>query len=128
MLDSEKYLKKLEKLRRQVFDEAFCSDALKSFVKEFDNIVVMGKGAYSKKIVKQFELNKIEFEGFAVSQKEQEEEWFFGKPVWKLSQLPFDREQTGVVIAINPVRWDDILKSLEKADIKHYICPFLLEI
>lgn len=125
---SKKYCQKLEGLRQQVSDYTFCSDAVKSFIGTYDNIIVMGKGRYSEKIVKQFKANGIDFKGFAVSNKVEGEDWFKGKPVWNLSELPFSRKEVGVIVAINPINWDDILRSLDKAGIKHYICPFFLEI
>lgn len=123
----EECIQKLNLLRQQTFDYTFCSSAVKSFVEEYDYIIVMGKGLYAEKIVKQFSANEIVFQGFAVSQKNQDEQCFLGKPVWKLSELPFNKEHTGVVVAINPIKWDEILDSLNEASIEHYICPFFFK-
>ena len=88
----------------------------------------MGKGAYGLKIMHQFQNNSIEFKGFAVTKKEEEDILFEGKPVWELSNLPFNIDSVGIIIAINPICWDDILNSLKKAKIRNYFCPFLLEL
>lgn len=124
-IESEKYLVGLGCLRKQMFDMDYCSDTVKRYTECYDNIVIMGKGRFGTMVAKQFERNGIRFEGFAVSQKKENEDIFMDKPVWELCKLPYDKENTGIVIAINPIQWDEILYSLEKAKIKHYICPFL---
>lgn len=126
--DSEKYLVKLENLRKQICDMAYCSDSVKKFAKNHKRLVIMGKGGYGLKIAKQFENNNIKYDGFVVSNKVEGEDLFRGKPVWALSEIPFDIEDTGVIIAINPIHWDDILHSLQAAKIRQYLCPFFLEI
>ncbi len=119
------YLDKMERLRKQIFDMTYCSEKVREFANCYDNIIIMGKGNYGSIVAKQFRNNKVEFCGFAVSKKNKEEDFFMEKPVWELAKLPFGRENTGVIVAINPLRWDDILDSLKKAGIVHYICPFL---
>lgn len=124
---SEKYIVKLESLRKQICDMTYCSESVKKFVKNHKRTLVMGKGEYGLKIAKQFENNDIKYDGFAVSNKAEGEDWFRGKPVWPLSEIPFDTEDTGVIVAINPLDWDNIRHSLEAAKIRQYLCPFLFE-
>jgi glycosyltransferase involved in cell wall biosynthesis len=121
------YLKEMECLRKQLFDEEYCSDKLKKFTEKYKNIVVMGAGVYGAKLAAQLENNHIDFQGFAVSQKGKNEEMLKGKQIWQLSELPFTQDDTGVVVGILPFHWDNIMRSLKKAKIKHYICPFFLE-
>lgn len=123
----EYYFGKIEILRRQIFDMTFCSDATKDFVAVHETIVVMGAGNYSSIITKQFENNNINFAGYVVSRKENIQDSYLGKPVWTFSELKFDKEKTGIIIAIKPFRWDDIVGSLEAAGRNDYYCPFLLE-
>lgn len=123
--ECDNYLKRLDHLRKQIFDMTYCSETVKNFVREYENIIIMGKGKYGNIVANQFKNNGIEFCGFAVSQKTDAEEFFMDRPIWKLSELPFNRETTGIVVAINPLHWDDILSSLECAEVIHYICPFL---
>lgn len=124
---NKEYIIELENLRKQLFDMTYCSDFVKKFAKDHKRLVIMGKGAYGLKIAKQLENNNIKYDGFVVSNKVKGEDWFRGKPVWVLSQIPFDIEGTGVIVAINPLHWDDILHSLEAAKISQYYCPFYLE-
>lgn len=124
----EKCIKNLDVLKRQMFDEAYCSDKVKLFINQYENIVVMGIGQYSLKLTRQLKSNDIDFTGYAISHKqEKDKDYFMDKPVWELSSLPFDKEKTGVLIAIKPERWDDIAHSLETAGISNYYCPFLLD-
>ena len=123
----EEWIEKLECLRCQTLDESYCSDELKKFIKRYEYIILMGVGKYSSIITKQIEKNHIEFTGYAVSCKEEDaEDYFMGKPVWQLSDIPYDKEDMGVIVAINPKRWDNLVHSLENASIKNYYCPFLL--
>ncbi len=126
-LNSDACIEKLENLRRQTFDLSYCSNLVREFVKKHKQIVLMGTGKYSTIIIQQFENNGINFCGFAVSKKKKGEDNFMGKPVWMLSQIPFIGDDMGVIVAINPEHWDDILGSLETAGIENYCCPFLLE-
>lgn len=121
----ERYIEELERLRRQIFDMQYCSDDLKTFVGRYDKVYIMGAGEYGAIIARQFDNNHIDFEGFAVSEKNKAD-FYMGKPVWSLSNLPADKKNTGIVIGINPLRWDTILDALNKADIKNYYCPFLI--
>lgn len=119
------YLDRMEYLRKQIFDMAYCSERTRNFVRKFKNIIIMGKGNYGTIVARQFKKNEIEFCGFAVSHKMKGEGFFMGKPVWELAKLLFSKENTGVIVAINPLRWDDISESLNGAGIIHYTCPFL---
>lgn len=125
--DCTKCLDEMERVRKQTFDMTFCSETVKKITKKYAHIIIMGTGRYGTIIGKQFESNGIEFSGFAVSEKNENTNCFMGKPVWRLSEIPFDRHNTGIVVGINPLRWDDILYSLKSAGIEHYYCPFLLE-
>ena len=46
------------------------------------------------------------------------------KPVWELSEIPYNKKSFGLLIAIDPVKWDDICKSLTLAKINNYYCPY----
>ena len=63
------YLDRMEYLRKQIFDMAYCSERTRNFVRKFKNIIIMGKGNYGTIVARQFKKNEIEFCGFAVSHK-----------------------------------------------------------
>ena len=124
-MECKNYFNRMEYLRKQIFDMQYCSVQVRNFVNNYENVIIMGKGMYGSIVAKQFKSNKLDFCGFAVSKKKIDENFFMEKPVWKLSEIPFKRENTGVVVALTPICWDDILSSLERSKIIHYICPFL---
>lgn len=120
------YADKLKCLQKQIYDKTFISIELKCFLNQYKYIVIMGAGNYASILAEQFFRNCIEYNGFAVSQKMAGNDFYLGKPVWKLSELPYNRDDTGVVIGIDPVDWCDIKTSLNNANILNYYCPFLL--
>ncbi|MCI9380439.1 MAG: hypothetical protein HFG88_05255 [Dorea sp.] len=50
------------------------------------------------------------------------------KPVWSMSAVPFNKSDVGIIIAINPIIWNQLVGVLEKNEFANYICPFLLEV
>lgn len=123
----KKYFGGIERLRKQISDLTYCSEKIRRFAKAHKYIVIMGKGKYGTIVANQLENNEIKFCGFVVSQKMQGEDFYMEKPVWTLSEIPFEKEDAGVIIAINPTHWNDILDSLKNAEIIHYICPFFVK-
>lgn len=126
--DFSKCANELGRIRKQIYDKTFVSLELKYFVNRYEHIVIMGAGNYAAILAEQFSYNHITYHGFAVSQKKENEELYFGKPIWNLFSLPYDKEKTGVVIGINPVDWNDIKNSLACAKIVNYYCPFLFSL
>ena len=119
---------KIQCLRDQTFEKSYYAKETEKFVDSHKNIVLMGIGKYCSILTEQFANNNVGFAGYAVSQKkESDTDSFMGKPVWELTELPFSTKETGVIVAINPAKWEDILLSLEKAGIENYFCPFLLD-
>ena len=100
---------------------------LERFVNKYEHVIIMGAGEYAACVANQLTHNQVKFEGFAVTVKKDGEDFYLGKPVWNLSELPYNKANTGVVVGINPaVRgWGSILNSLELAQIVNYYCPFL---
>lgn len=123
------YICGLENLRKQMKDENYLSDELKGFLSKHKNIIVMGAGKYAAILSKQLANNHIDFQGFAVTKKKDGEETYMGKPVWNLSDIPYDKADTGIAIGILPTRWEQILQSLLEAGIpkQNFYCPFLWE-
>lgn len=119
---------KIRCLRDQTFEKSYYAEETKKFVDSHKNIILMGIGKYCSILTEQFANNNVDFAGYAVSQKKDgDADEFMGKPVWTLSEIPFAAKETGVIVAINPTKWEDILLSLERAGIENYFCPFLLD-
>lgn len=126
--DYSEYANEFIRLQKQIYDKTFISPGLRNFIDQFKDIVIMGAGNYAKILAEQFLHNGIEYGGFVVSNKKEGEDDYLEKSVWQLSELPYNRESTGIVIGINPVDWSDIKNSLICANISNYYCPFLLNV
>ena len=122
--ESYKYVDRLEKQRRQELPEE-----LKTFIDGHKHIIIMGTGEFGVYAARMLISHEVEFDGFAVSAKKDEESSFMGKTVYNLSEIPYDEKDTGVVIGICPFSgkwsWDSVLHSLAEAGVKNWYCPFL---
>ena len=124
----ENIIIQLNRLWLQIYDKSYIDEEIIFFKKLYQKVVIMGAGKYAKILAEQLEYNKIGFEGFTISDNQESEECYLGKPVWKLRELPFDKKSLGIIIGINPIKWNEILNILENAGIVNYMCPFLLRI
>lgn len=118
--------KQLNNLWLHLFEEDYMKEDIVPFCNKFQKIVIMGAGKYAGIMAKKLHSKGITFEGFVISDDQQSEHNYLGKAVWKLSLLPFDLVNTGIIIAINPSIWEEIICSLMQAGAENYICPFLL--
>ena len=124
---SRKYINifyQLERLRRQLFDENFIDEAVYQFINKYHKIIIMGTGKYAGIIARQLDNKGVVFEGFVVSNNQEVEESYMNKPVWKWEMMPHDKKRTGILVGINPIIWEEIISSLNEAEIRNYICPF----
>lgn len=110
-------------LDKQIKDIQFVRSELIEFINRFPNIVVMGIGNYAERLSKQLEINHIDFCGYAVSKLDKCRE-FRGKRVWQLDKINKEYKDVGVVVAIKPIKWDELTESLTNAGIENYYCPF----
>ena len=118
--------KQINRLWRWLFDPNYVDKAIYRFKDMYQKIIIMGAGRYAGIVAEKLNNKGIMFEGFAVSDNQQTEGDYLGKPVWKLGSMPFDLTEIGIIIGINPLIWEQIVYSLEQAGAKNYICPFLL--
>lgn len=120
--DSFEYADQLDGLRKQKLP-----DQLENFIHKYRHVIIMGTGEFGAYTARQLLNHQVEFGGFVVTTKS--EDFFMEKPVYNLSELPYDRKDTGVVVGICPFsgrwRWESILESLEASGIENYYCPFL---
>lgn len=125
----EKYFncfRAIERLIQQRFNENFCDERIKVFVSKYRHIVVMGTGAYGTILARQLDNNSIPFDGFVVSNNQEITGNYLGKKVWHIKNMPFEKNQVGVLVAINPTIWYQIKEILMDSDLKNYMCPFTL--
>ncbi|MCI9141169.1 MAG: hypothetical protein HFH87_00935 [Lachnospiraceae bacterium] len=88
----------------------------------------MGAGKYAGIIAKRLGYYGLPFEGFVISNNQPQKKTYLEKPVLRFRELIFDVEDTGIIIGINPTKWEEIESTLKEAQISNYICPFLFEI
>lgn len=118
------YFGKIEILRRQTFDEYYCSKDMNIFIRKYKYIVIWGAGKFGQIVAKQLVNNAMNYQGFAVSKLEDTNEKCLGKPVWQLNSIPFNRQEMGIIVAISP--HIEIRESLNKEKNLNYIWPFLV--
>ena len=87
----------------------------------------MGAGRYAGILAKQLKYQGIDFEGFVVSNNHETIKRYMEKPVWKMKELLNHKNEIGIIIGINPIKWDEIMYTCEEAGVKNYMCPFLFE-
>lgn len=114
----------LKRIRRQLFDKAYLDDDVERFVRKYPIKLIMGAGRYAGIVAEQLNSNGIKFEAFVVSDDQETNGCYLEKPVWKLSQMPFDVKDVGVVVGINPIMWEEVYFSLCNKGIENYITPF----
>lgn len=95
--------KQINRLWRWLFDPEYVDEAVYRFKNMYQRIVIMGAGGYARLAAEKFSKKGITFEGFAVSDDQQTDGRYLGKPVWKLGEMPFDLTDTGIIIGINPL-------------------------
>ena len=84
----------------------------------------MGKGKYSKVIQKCFLNNKLIFNGFLVTEKEDMD---IDIDTYALKDYPYDKTVTLVVVGVDQKNEDDIRKSLNKYEFDNVLCPILFK-
>lgn len=119
------YLSEIKRIYQQVFDMNYCNNQLCDFVKENQHVVIWGIGKYGSVLAKQMERANLDYDGFAVSDREIIPKLFYNKPVWQINKIPFEKENLGIVIAINPTQWYILKSTLENENIFSYYCPYL---
>lgn len=119
------FCEELKKNFLQTSKTTVCNDEIRNYVVNKKRIVILGAGKYASILAKQMQYNNIYFDGFAVSDNQNIEMYKQKKPIWRLGELPFEKDSLGIIIGINPVIWHEIIDTLEKEQVKDYICPFL---
>ena len=104
--------------------QTYLTNETYNFIKKYKHIIIMGTGYYAKIFTEQMQYYDLSFDGYTVSDKRNKSSYFNEKRVYQLNEIPFDLEQTGVIVAILIRDRDDILESLKKAKIINYYMPF----
>lgn len=121
--NTDKYIPLLDNLRKYG-DKMYVGQSLRSYIERHKKIVVMGTGEVGKMVAEQMKNNGIEFSGFVVTAKKNEELLFMGKKIWSLSDYPFGMNDIGVIIAIMPKNNDGVVESLKSEEVNDYIWAY----
>lgn len=123
--DLHKYYTEIIRDFRQYYDKTYFDNGIADFVKKNKYILIWGAGGYGRLLAEQFNNNSIDFEGFIISDDQSETEKCQGKDVWRLSEIPYEKKDIGVVIGVRVELKEEILSVLKSVDgIKNYIYPF----
>lgn len=101
------------------------SPSVVDYFREHETVYIMGAGNFAANLVRKISAYKLSFEAFVVTSKKDTTQ-SFDKCIIELKELK-DRKGYGVVIAISPRIWKEILEALEENNINDYICPYLFE-
>lgn len=116
---------RFKRLWMQLYDVNYINGNISNFCDKYPYVIIMGAGNYAGIIARQLENQEISFEGFVISNTEETKQKYLGKPIWKFDSLPFNLKDTGIIIGISPIIWDQIIYSLKESGANNYICPFL---
>lgn len=100
---------------------------IRQFHLKYKHIYIMGAGNFGAAIAGQMKYQKLDFEGFVVSDNAAEGRTCLNKPVLGLKEIPYGLEEVGIVIGINLEKWTDVIENLEKAGVKNYLVSLILK-
>ena len=117
----------MKRIFMQLNDENYYDENLEQFIKNYSHIIIFGAGDYASKIAVKLNKKRIQFDGFAVSDRTCEKTQYMGKAVWEMNNIPFNKKSVGIIIAIKPVKWYQLVDVLEENQFTEYTCPFLFK-
>lgn len=98
-------------------------------VKKSKYLLIWGAGNYGRLLAEQLHNNGIEYEGFIVSDEQNTDGAVLGKSVWRISELPYAKEEIGIIAAVGPRLKEEVLTAIHMAGgIQNYIYPFEFDI
>jgi len=114
----------VEKAYRQLYDLTYVAPVVFEFIRKNKRILIWGAGNYAGILGQQLKNNELEYEGFVVSDDQPGADNYNGKKVWRVSEMPFSKNDVGVLIAVRTELKDEILTALQSAGIQKYLYPF----
>lgn len=123
----KQYLDYIIKLHKQVKDKHYLDNGTLSFMQKYKHILIMGAGEYASVLANQIENSGRDFDGFVVSPNQDAKTMHMGKKIYVLDKIPYNIQETGVLVGINAIKWDEIEDTLLTYQISNYFCPYLFE-
>lgn len=118
-------------------NESYLSEEIISFVTQKTNVYIWGTGYYAGLLAEKILQRGWDFKGFLLSDGQPDIGSYKGKKVQKISELYVKKKtesgsidkiwnDTNIVVAVNPVIWEEIRQTLSSLQIKNWI--YMLEI
>lgn len=123
-----KYLDEIDRLSKQIRDICYLDDLTVEFIQRYKHILIMGAGKYAGILAEQLKYNGRDFEGFVISPNQSSKTEYLDKAVYRLDEIPYKRQETGILVGISAEIWDEIEETLLKYQISNYFCPFLFNL
>lgn len=94
-------------------------DLLK-FTQKYKFVCCYGAGMYGKRFVKYSKKKKIKIDAFLVSDDQDcKEKFFLGVPIYKISEIPFSKNDCGVIVALDEKYHSIVLDNLKKNNLNN---------
>ena len=103
--------------------EDYMPDDLRKFIANEKKLYVFGAGKYAKKMTLKLQHNGYEFEGYLVSNVQDNNE-LLGKKIWNLTNPPMNDDEFGLIVAVVPKESDCVRSVIESAQIRSVIYPY----
>lgn len=124
---NHKFYTILIRLFNQYYNNTFLDERVRAFVQKKQYLFIWGAGEYGKMMAEQLSNNGIDFQGFIVSDNQDAQKRYMGKQVWKISELPYEKEKVGILIAVRIQLMEEILFALKSSKLNNYIYPFVFQ-
>lgn len=127
-LEAHKYYVRLIRLFKQHYDLAYLDTNVYDFIMKNRYVFIWGAGLYGKVMAKQISNNGLDFEGFIISDGQNGDKTYQSKTVWRWSELPYKKDESGIIIAAGVQYVREILMTLQNEDMRKVISPFIVDI
>lgn len=115
---SSEYIKKLLELKRE---QLRAEIEFAEFINKYNHILIMGTGVFSRKLTIRLVDANIDFDGYTVSNNQMVTGGQLGKMIWKMKDIPFDKDEVGILIAIKRNVQQEVEKSLSENGLNNYM-------
>lgn len=101
--------------------KSFCETRIETVVRGYKNVMIYGAGANGIKVSNLFKRKKLDLKGFVVSDDQPKQAKKNGFPIYRLSDVPFKKEETLIIVSVAYSRSRNaIVKNLKMNGYKNY--------
>ncbi|MDR1772933.1 MAG: hypothetical protein LBS02_20230 [Hungatella sp.] len=91
---------------------------LKRFIRKYPEIIIFGAGKKALKYGKHFNEENIPYSGYCVTESSGNDIKLLGHPVYRLADIEESLNKVGIVLALNPVNAQEVIKMLQARGLK----------